>query len=91
MKTKRFILTFMAKLFAALAIIFMGLAGYGFYVFLQYGPDAKQYFALDPSICSLLAIFFGLLALTIEKLAPPPSPDFDTDLEAKPVDQGTEN
>ena len=82
MKNKRVILRFMAKLFAALAIIFMGLAGYGFYLFLY----AEQYFALDPGICALLAIFFGLLALVLEKLAPPPSPDFDTDPEAKHVD-----
>ena len=75
MKTKRFVLTSMAKLFAALAIIFMGLAGYGLYLFLQYGADARQYFALDPGICALLAIFFGLLTLALEKLAPPPSPD----------------
>lgn len=72
----------MAKLLAALAIIFMGLAGYGFYLFLY----AEQYFALDPGIWALLAIFFGLLALALEKLAPAPSPDFNTDQEAKHVD-----
>ncbi|MFX1255787.1 MAG: hypothetical protein ACFFCZ_29550 [Promethearchaeota archaeon] len=88
MKSKRFILRSMPKLFAALAIIFMGLAGYGFFLLLQYGSDAKQYFPLDSGICTLLAIFFGLLALALEKLAPLPSPDFDTDPEAKRVDQG---
>lgn len=59
---------FLELLFIVLAIIFLGLFGYGVYLILSLGSDAINYIFFDPVLALVLGIFFGLLSQLVGRV-----------------------